>query len=85
MQQIQSPQDNPEVIRAILAIAHSLNMSVIAEGISTKRQADLLQSVGCKFGQGYYFSHPLPTHDATQFLLQSQFAFGFSSVMDEIR
>ncbi|HWU35090.1 MAG TPA: EAL domain-containing protein [Methylovorus sp.] len=45
---------------AIVMMAHKLDMKVIAEGIETEEQRELLQQIGCDFGQGYLFSPPLP-------------------------
>lgn len=44
---------------AIIAMAHKLGLRVIAEGIETELQRDLLMAAGCDFGQGYYFSKPV--------------------------
>lgn len=44
---------------AIVVMAHKLGLKVIAEGIETELQRDLLTSAGCDFGQGYYFSKPV--------------------------
>lgn len=45
--------------QAIVVMAHSLGMQVIAEGIETPQQLEILRKMGCDFGQGYYFSPPL--------------------------
>ena len=45
---------------AIIVMAHKLGMKVIAEGIETIAQRDLLLEAGCDYGQGYWFSKPLP-------------------------
>lgn len=65
-----NPQD-VEIVKAIIGIAHSINLIVIAEGVETKEQAAILKSLNCDETQGYYFSKPLP---ATEFekLLQRQ-------------
>lgn len=48
------------VVRAIKALAGSLDMQVIAEGIETETQCYALQSIGCEFGQGFLFGEPQP-------------------------
>ncbi|MCL2182621.1 MAG: EAL domain-containing protein [Chitinispirillia bacterium] len=55
--------DNPrdaEIVKAIIAMAHSLNLSVIAEGVETELQAQYLVDNGCAKMQGYLFSPPVP-------------------------
>ncbi|MDD2810226.1 EAL domain-containing protein [Rhodoferax sp.] len=46
--------------QAIIAMAHALSMKVIAEGVETELQRDLLTAAGCDYGQGYLFSRPVP-------------------------
>jgi diguanylate cyclase (GGDEF)-like protein len=48
------------VTTAIISIAHSLGMQVVAEGVETSEQFEYLQQRGCGLGQGYLFSKPLP-------------------------
>ena len=55
-----------EIVRTITMLAHTLNMSVVAEGVETQHQVDILKSLGCEFGQGYLFSHPLSAIAAEQ-------------------
>lgn len=50
---------NRELVKAIIAISESLDLTNIAEGTETIEQVDLLTSYGCKYFQGYYFSKPL--------------------------
>ena len=45
---------------AIVTMAAALGMSVVAEGIETPAQLEVLQRLGCKLGQGYYFAKPAP-------------------------
>lgn len=55
--------DDMALSEAIIVMAHRLGIKVIAEGIETQEQMDLLSAVGCDFGQGYLFSKPLPAQD----------------------
>ena len=54
-----SPEDEA-IIKAIISLAHNLNLRVIAEGVETKRQLEFLKTWGCDELQGYYISKPLP-------------------------
>ena len=54
--------------RNIVAMAHDLGMSVIAEGVETAGQCALLSSVGCDHGQGFLFAQPMPPEDFERFL-----------------
>jgi EAL domain-containing protein (putative c-di-GMP-specific phosphodiesterase class I) len=45
---------------AIIAMAHKLKMLVIAEGVETLEQLEILKAADCDFAQGYYFSRPIP-------------------------
>ncbi len=55
-----SSSGSSAVVRAILALAGSLGMQVIAEGIESVEQRDLLRRLGCQFGQGFLFGQPQP-------------------------
>ncbi|MEW6445248.1 MAG: PAS domain S-box protein [Pseudomonadota bacterium] len=68
---LETDQQDQEIVRAILAMAQSLGLRVVAEGIETWEQYDLLRSAGCPEGQGYHFSKPLPARDMTELLLSS--------------
>ena len=48
---------------AIIVMAHKLDMKVIAEGVETLEQRDLLIAAGCDYGQGYFFSRPIPASE----------------------
>jgi EAL domain-containing protein (putative c-di-GMP-specific phosphodiesterase class I) len=62
--------DDASIIAAIVALAHSLGMKVIAEGVETKEQLNFLRSINCDQIQGFYFSPPLQI-DRLQQLLDS--------------
>jgi len=60
---IQDIDVNPSssaIARSIIAMAHELDLKVVAEGIETEEQKDVLLDAGCDFGQGFLFSEPLP-------------------------
>jgi diguanylate cyclase (GGDEF)-like protein/PAS domain S-box-containing protein len=57
-------QEDNAIVQAIIALAHTLDLSITAEGIETKQQALLLRSWGCERGQGFHWSRPV---DATAF------------------
>lgn len=56
------------MVSAIIAIARSFGMDVIAEGVETNAQLEQLQELGCHNIQGYYFSRPLPVEGMTEWL-----------------
>jgi diguanylate cyclase (GGDEF)-like protein/PAS domain S-box-containing protein len=49
-----------ELVAAVVGMGRALNLLVVAEGIETDEQADLLRELGCDFGQGFLFARPLP-------------------------
>ncbi len=55
---------------AIIAMAHKLGLKVIAEGVETVEQRNLLKAAGCDFGQGYLYSRPVPATDFEALLLR---------------
>lgn len=56
------------LVEIMIEIARLLEVPVIAEGVETKEQLDLLESLGCDIIQGYYFSKPLPAEELTALL-----------------
>lgn len=69
VRRMEKAPENIEIIRAIVNMAHSLRLRVVAEGIETERQRDLLYSLQCDYGQGYLYSKPLPIKEAEEFLV----------------
>jgi diguanylate cyclase (GGDEF)-like protein len=53
---------------AIVALGHSLGLTVVAEGIETEAQADALLNLGCDIGQGYLYAKPMPAERVEQYL-----------------
>lgn len=68
------PYDNEDcaLVQAVISMAKSLNMEVVAEGIETKEQMAFLKKLGCNEGQGFYFSKPINATEFTQWLEQSK-------------
>jgi diguanylate cyclase (GGDEF)-like protein len=54
---------NYGIVKAIINLAHSLGLDVIAEGIETEDQFQILKDLGCEYGQGYLFAQPLNSAD----------------------
>ncbi|HUA15179.1 MAG TPA: EAL domain-containing protein [Verrucomicrobiae bacterium] len=61
-----------DMVDLVIGVAHKMKLKAIAEGIETARQVEHLLELRCEFGQGYYFSQPLESKAALQFLRQQQ-------------
>ena len=66
-----------EIVRIIVMLAHGLGLKIVAEGIETQAQADMLKTLGCELAQGYLYSKPVPSEAIDQ-LLSSNRAAGIS-------
>jgi diguanylate cyclase (GGDEF)-like protein len=71
---INTPSD-VAIANAIIAMAHSLNIKVIAEGVEHRHNLEFLQSIQCDELQGYVFSRPLPADEITTMLLDGKCLF----------
>jgi diguanylate cyclase (GGDEF)-like protein/PAS domain S-box-containing protein len=60
------------IVRTILLLGRNLEMEVVAEGIETERQLELLQALGCTHGQGFFFSRPIAAELAERYLHESR-------------
>ena len=67
---VQEDPDDAAIVSAIIAMANSLNLDVIAEGIETEAQLNYLASIGCNKAQGYLLGKPLPAKEFTQFFIK---------------
>src|SRR5206468_457359 len=64
--------DDVAIVRAVIAMAHSLNMSVVAEGVEHQHQFDLLRVEGCDEFQGFFCRPPLPEPELLRFLAEER-------------
>ena len=68
VQELGQSADAEHIIRAIISLAHSLQISVVAEGVETDGQLEFLRQQHCDEIQGYYYARPMPWNDLVQFL-----------------
>jgi diguanylate cyclase (GGDEF)-like protein len=60
------------IVSAIISMARNLDLEVLAEGVETDEELQLLRRLGCQYFQGYLFSHPLPWDDVTALLIRGR-------------
>lgn len=68
---IESGKEDRILCNAIIVMAHALNIKVVAEGIETQGQRDILCDMNCDFGQGFLFSRPVPAEEFEELLKAS--------------
>ena len=66
---VMTNRSNASIVKAIIAMGHSLGLEIIAEGVEEPDQASYLRSLQCDVMQGYLVSRPLPTDEMTRFLM----------------
>jgi diguanylate cyclase (GGDEF)-like protein len=71
VQDLEHSRESQAIAKTIVALARTLRLKTIAEGIETVAQLRFLQALGCDYGQGYWFSPPLAPHQASQLLVQT--------------
>jgi diguanylate cyclase (GGDEF)-like protein/PAS domain S-box-containing protein len=60
--------EDTAIVRMLVDLAHTLGMTIVAEGVESEEQAEQLKEMGCDLAQGYYFAKPLPPEAASEFL-----------------
>jgi len=71
--------DNPDdsaFVDAIAGLTHGLKLDLLAEGVETESQLSVLKSIGCQYGQGYYWSKALPGDEYEQFYMNQIYNLG---------
>ena len=76
--EIVSRPEDASIVRAIVSLAHSLHLKVVAEGVETPAQLYFLKTAGCDEYQGYHFSRPLPAADFERLMRESHAEDTFS-------
>ena len=68
IQHITTLKDKQAIVESIILMSHRLNIKVVAEGVETKEQVDILKGMNCDIIQGYYYSKPVPSKGLMDFL-----------------
>jgi diguanylate cyclase len=63
IREVAASRDDAEIVRAIISLAHSLRLKVIAEGVETAEQLSFLRGLGCDQYQGFHCSPPVPAEE----------------------
>jgi EAL domain-containing protein (putative c-di-GMP-specific phosphodiesterase class I) len=63
---LEQGQNTAAIVNAMVGLAHNLSMSIVAEGVETRAQAEFLEAIGCDAAQGYLFAHPVAAAAAAQ-------------------
>jgi EAL domain-containing protein (putative c-di-GMP-specific phosphodiesterase class I) len=69
---LEGDERNSAIVRSVVSLARNLGLHVIAEGVETPGQRDYLRALKCQYGQGYFFSPPCDSEQATHFLLTAR-------------
>jgi diguanylate cyclase (GGDEF)-like protein len=81
---VQNDEDDTVLTMIIVNLAHSLRLSVVAEGVENEEQLNFLRSIGCDQYQGFFFSRPVPFADLTALLRDEKIAHSFPPVNDQV-
>ncbi len=67
--------DDLTIVKTTISMAHNMRLKVIAEGVETIEQLELLRSLDCDEAQGYFFSRPVPADECSELLKEEGFLF----------
>jgi EAL domain-containing protein (putative c-di-GMP-specific phosphodiesterase class I) len=65
VEDIEGDRHNTALVAAIVAMGRGMGTHIVAEGIETAGQLNVLRRLGCRYGQGFLFSRPLPAADSS--------------------
>lgn len=82
--ELSADSDGLDIVKAIVEMAHSLKLEVIAEGVETEEQLSQLRRLGCNYVQGFLFSAPVPSAEAAA-LYEGTREYGFADPESHIR
>ncbi|WP_293268824.1 EAL domain-containing protein [Neptunomonas sp.] len=71
VRRIEKDNDSLALCEAVIVMAHRIGLKVIAEGIETENQHELLTHAGCDYGQGYFYSEPVPAEVFTEHFISN--------------
>jgi EAL domain-containing protein (putative c-di-GMP-specific phosphodiesterase class I) len=83
METLNEPDGTLPIVEAVLSMAHTLGLRVVAEGVETEAQLTTLRECGCDLIQGYYFSWPVPPEEATALLASGRIEVGAANLLPE--
>ncbi|MGK7943730.1 MAG: diguanylate cyclase [Microcystaceae cyanobacterium] len=78
IENLMSDPKNMAILQGIMIMGQGLNLNLVAEGVESPKQIELLQNMGCDQAQGYLLSPPLPPDQLTKFLLSPQLLTGYT-------
>ena len=67
MRDIVANANDRAMVEAVLTMAHTLHLEVVAEGVEDEEQLILLRELGCSYAQGFYLSRPVPDQGFVEF------------------
>ena len=73
---ITASESDAVIVHSTIELAHNLGLSVVAEGVEDRETLELLATLGCDTGQGFYFGHPLPTGELEDWLRREPWGQG---------
>ena len=69
--QMTENENDAAIVRSTIDLAHNLGLTVVAEGVETERQVELLTRLDCDIAQGFFISHPLPVPELTRWMREA--------------